>query len=70
MWCFKEQIYLSFTSSEMIMIQKSIQNPVKDGTLCETIFTKRSILDISQGSEYPLMMYIYLLKILTRKRLK
>ena len=67
MWCFKEQIYLSFTSSEM-MIQKSIQNPVKDGALCETIFTKRSILDISQVSEYPLMMYIYLLKILTRKR--
>ena len=69
MWCFKEQIYLSFTSSEM-MIQKSIQNPVKDGALCETIFKKSSILDISQGSEYPLMMYIYLLKILTRKRLK
>ena len=67
MWCFKEQIYLSFTSSEM-MIQKSIQNPVKDGALCETIFKKSSILDISQGSEYPLMMYIYLLKILTRKR--
>ena len=68
MWCFKEQIYLSFTSSEKITIQKSIQNSVKDGALCETIFSKRSTLDISQGSEYPLMMYIYLLKILTRKR--